>query len=505
MLDTSPEQINSRTFFLLIRRVLICSALDIKIRLTYFALLFFQVTAVFSQTWIQELDTMSGSQAFKSSNGDIVVVGNENIPTSWTNPGSTGPLSTGQIRYWRFNNLSNILLEKTIKFDTSSIDYGSVNDIIELQNGDIVGVGSYVDTFRANDSVISANTCPFFIRFDKNGNVKALRTEFGDNNGYLKVLLTMNGKIYVRKPSFSDLVFELDFQGNRIDSIDLRLFAPPMETPRSLHTLSDGRFLLVTTPSGIDSSSYQILSSEFNPVSESAHEIDILHFASTVVSGLDEIFVHSGGLSKLDNNLSIHWQVSVDSIREGRNQFGNLHFPTSDGGCLLAELLNPGILFFTRVILMKYDSMGHREQICTKWEWPIKNIRSMIELDDGYVILGDDQGDYDQKLGKRTWLVKVRKDSLILSTSDEQQINQTNSGILLFPNPVDDYLNIRFPEFSSYQLMLVSEKGQSVLSLETDRTLSLIVDLSSIQQGLYYLISYDTNNIKKYFNIIIVH
>ncbi|MFO7573872.1 MAG: leucine-rich repeat domain-containing protein [Bacteroidales bacterium] len=84
-------------------------------------------------------------------------------------------------------------------------------------------------------------------------------------------------------------------------------------------------------------------------------------------------------------------------------------------------------------------------------------------------------------------------------------INETyaETSIKLYPNPVEDILQISFENYPGEEKLIevISLSGQIIKSYKTsEQTIS--IDMTGINKGLYFIRIYDDNNIKKTFKVI---
>jgi hypothetical protein len=96
---------------------------------------------------------------------------------------------------------------------------------------------------------------------------------------------------------------------------------------------------------------------------------------------------------------------------------------------------------------------------------------------------------------------KSTEENIEIENTNKEVILTQESQIILFPNPVNDILNIQIPDFQDYALIqLFDLQGKLILSLNSFSPTSTI-ELKNMSNGMYVLniISNNINYIQKIF------
>ena len=169
------------------------------------------------------------------------------------------------------------------------------------------------------------------------------------------------------------------------------------------------------------------------------------------------------------------------------NKTGRAIYPTHDNGYIITGT-SSGAAFQQSGIIMKTDSLGNME-----WEnyWDygttFAGLVDVIQTTDyGYAAAG-----YASVNGNlQIYLVKLLQDGVSLSDNPVE----SNSTIKIFPNPVDDIINIHIDGLTEASRYKLYDQFGRLLKTGTFEHAIFNIDINEMASGIY-LLSIEYNNL----------
>lgn len=452
------------------------------------------VTRGLGQDWIIELDTLANPAFLRQSpTGDLFVIANHPKPTNYTYPGHIAPYSEDHFHLWQIDVVGHIKNEVMYDYDEQSMNYSHVYDFFLEDSTCIIGVGYYRDTVMVEtDStpVIRSDVRQSFIVFDTDTDSLYTRQSYfveGVSGSFNQILGLESGKYVVRERS-RGLLHVMNKRGDQVDSIFLDSIIPVDHEFQQIAEYRQDSILLLSRHQS-NSYTVQIFDHNFSLVRQ--HD-GILDLSGGLYFGNEGSFANTiNGLIRLDEAFNVSWIFPRDSITLGYEHGTSYIFPKDDGGIVLADIMNYGIPFLEHIVFIEFDAMGRETGRNYRIDWPIREVTGILETNDSYIILGNDNGSYWPSFGDRTWLFSIKKDSLFYSSVFNTNATDASLDMALYPVPTKDFLTLEITDASDYSIKLFSESGQLFKVEHMTGSDAINIDCTELSAGTYYIIVFD--------------
>lgn len=116
-------------------------------------------------------------------------------------------------------------------------------------------------------------------------------------------------------------------------------------------------------------------------------------------------------------------------------------------------------------------------------------------------IIDIDQDGFPDVLGDRGRSFIFHNLNKTNSIYDSNNIKLEN--ITIYPNPASDFINIEMNGLIADEVIIINEKGQVVKSFDNNTDLQKDIDISDMNDGVYYVVVYDEKGIPQGFDKII--
>jgi hypothetical protein len=164
---------------------------------------------------------------------------------------------------------------------------------------------------------------------------------------------------------------------------------------------------------------------------------------------------------------------------------------SNDGKCdrLLNTPISFNVIANPTVIIVKLSAMLLKTSTGDGYQWYRDDVA--IEGATSIEYLATESGTYRVEVNFGD-CISVSEDVEILALSIE---NELISGI--YPNPVEDILNISFEKIGDYSVEIFDMSGSKIFSTKYHKSLELTIDLSDLSTGFYQLVAKSENGIAK--------
>lgn len=339
----------------------------------------------------------------------------------------------------------------------SNIGGGQPLDALQLENGNFFMTGKYTDS----DTMFM-----YVFVTDSNGDSLSLKQIPGTFN-----LNYVNGNLYTRNIDMMDSHFflKLDEWGE----VETEFLIDEEVVWRTIVNTNNEIFLFRGLGIGRGIKKLSI---------DGELLIDNVEFDNLVdhvaINELNGVTTFEEELRKIDNNLNVVWEIPFEEIFSTGapiNYDASGIVSTSDNGYLLT-----GHFQTTNVYIIKRDKEGDYEWggIYGSSYLPLTHIGGIVEVEDGYVLVGGNR--YSEQL----WLVKLNEEGLFTNT---EEIAGKIIDIKLYPNPVEGELTISLSTPFTGQINIFNSLGQLLQNESVDNIRQINFPLTDFPSAYYWI------------------
>lgn len=454
----------------------------------------FTIKATAQSSWITQISNNESVYGIKLintlDNGFVTILGKDDTISI----GGINGIEANKFRFIKLDENGTIMINKTINIRDSSESY--LYDFIELQNGDFIGA--------AWSKGLNGTTSNFQILFKLNNLGDTLWTKYLTNYTESGNIIELNHSFLVTLGSYASgyvgFIHKFDFDGNLIevnynDTILLPLVYCSWPGGYRLGKITDNRFFYISKPWVNNEIKYTLMDTLYQTLNTNYYHRDYGCFSPNYdgVALFDYDTFSNLGLYKLDNNIDSVWSYPIANyavnMGAGTTQESSGICSTSDGGYTLIGSIRNG--FVQNPYLVKVDAFGNKEWEKVYWAVVQSSIDVVQTVDGGFVMF-QTEGISPQGAGN-LWIVKADANGVITSTP-EYTVNEV-SEIKIYPNPVQNQLNIQFSQPITAQVIIHNQLGQKVQQHELKNVSEYIFETTKLTTGIYFISVVSINQI----------
>jgi len=372
-----------------------------------------------------------------------------------------------QHRLLKYDSIGQLLWDKGYDFGVSqpaSNERGGgvpKNNLLELNNGDLIGTGKYTD---------ADTSYTYFFRTNSEGDSLVFNGYDLSGNFFGRIMLDQDEIYGISAVSNTILLLHLNDNGEIQTSTTL-------DESNSLHySMSSGTLF---TSRSFSETIFRKFS--LNGDLQTSFSFDGYYGQLIVPNNDGGVTGYYRGLIKLDANLEEVWHTPIEDLFVGLGSLDYAGFAitaTPDGGYVLGGHASAYTPNDALVYLVKVDANGIREWggLYGQQDIGLNYIFDVEPVVGGYVFTGA------SLTTELMWLAKVNSEGIYVAS--EELVFQEQE-VTVFPNPASEVVNLRWPDFASGALNLYGPSGQLLKTYQVSNQKEYILLIHDLVPGIY--------------------